>query len=181
MNREELYKAMEHRKIIMYDEFVARLERTPWEELEARWTGALELEKEHHPSKNNADWLSMVMWNSTALTVGLDELARRAEEHRKTLARQEAEQRKKAEAELNERLSRQKLIFWKRLIPVDRRKLVESFMKTQDEFYQEYVRQNYLDHLETMTDRMVTLWFWYALPPFSEEAFNLPSIDHIAA
>lgn len=181
MNREALYKAMEHRRIIMYDEFVAHLERTPLQELEARWTGALELEKEHRPGKNKADWLSMVMWNSTALTVGQDELERRETERKKMLARQEAEQHQKAEAELHERLSRQKLIFWKRLIPTDRKKLVESFLPTQNEFYQEYVRENYLNHLAAMTDRMVLLWFWYALPPFAEEKINLPQIGNIAA
>lgn len=181
MNRDALYKAMEHRRIILYDEFVARLERTPLEELEARWTGALELEKEHRPRQNKADWLSMVMWNSTALTVGRDEMARRETERKKTLAREEAEQRKKAEAELHERLSRQKLIFWKRLMPSDRKKLVESFLSTRDDFYQEYVRENYLNHLDSMTDRMVLLWFWYALPPFTEVEIPFPANVKTAA
>ena len=44
MNREEIYRAMELEKIIMYDEFRAKLDKLELNELEARWTGVLELD-----------------------------------------------------------------------------------------------------------------------------------------
>lgn len=180
MNREELYREMEQRRIIMDDVFAARLERTPWKELEARWTGALELEKEHRP-KRKADWLALIMWNSTALTVGLDELERRAAEQRKMRARLEKERRQKAEQKLHACLSRKKLTFWKRLSVNDRRILIETFMPTQDEFYQKCVRESFLDNLAEMADRIVLLWFWHALPPFSDAETGLPKNSNIAA
>ena len=83
MTRQEIYKAMELEKIIMYDEFRAKLNKLPQEELEARWIGILELDKEHKIKKHRADWLAMFMWNSTALTVGEGEIARRKEEQRR--------------------------------------------------------------------------------------------------
>ena len=47
MTRHELYKAMEQEKIIMYDTFFARLERTPLPELVTRWIGILILDREY--------------------------------------------------------------------------------------------------------------------------------------
>lgn len=174
MTREELYKAMEHEKIIMYDEFLAHLERTPLTELVARWVGVLELAKEHEPRKKRADWLSMFMWNSTALTVGEDELERRENERKREAARRDEEEKKRNEEKINAALSVKKLAFWRFCSTKDRKQLVENFLPGCDDFYQEYVREHYLPDLGAMTDRMVLLWFWNALPPFSLE---LPQIE----
>ena len=54
MNREEIYRAMELEKIIMYDEFRAKLDKLELNELEARWTGVLELDKEHQMTKRSS-------------------------------------------------------------------------------------------------------------------------------
>ncbi len=167
MTRQELYKAMEHEKIIMYDEFLAHLERTPLLELVTRWFGVLELAKEHNPQKHRADWLAMFMWNSTALTVGEDVLARReAERQRAEARRAEAEQKRQAE-EIQQKLSEQKLSFWHMCSECDRKRLVLNYLPQTNDFYQEYVRGHYLPDLGAMSDRMVMLWFWNLLPPFS--------------
>ena len=78
MDREEIYRAMELEKIIMYDEFRVKLDKLSEEELAARWIGILALDKEHQVKKHRADWLAMFLWNSTALTVGLAEIRRTA-------------------------------------------------------------------------------------------------------
>ncbi|MFA6715819.1 MAG: hypothetical protein WC082_12375 [Victivallales bacterium] len=176
MTRQELYKAMECEKIIMYDEFASHLNRTPLSELTARWAGVLELVKEHKPQKKRADWLAMFMWNSTALTVGERVLTEREEARCREAARKAEAKRKMRETEINEKLSRRKLIFWKHCSEHDRRQLVENYLPNTDDFYQEYVRENYLDHLNDMSDRMTLLWFWNALPPFSLESlpFKMP-------
>ncbi|MDD5598075.1 MAG: hypothetical protein PHV82_09025 [Victivallaceae bacterium] len=170
MTRQELYKAMELEKIILYDEFVSHLKRTPFPELAARWAGVLELAKENQVAKNRADWLAMFMWNSTALTVGEKILAERKESRRREVARKAEAERKMRETEIDEKLSHRKLIFWKHCSEYDRRQLVKNYLPNTDNFYQEYVRENYLDHLNDMSDRMALLWFWNALPPFSLES-----------
>jgi hypothetical protein len=170
MTRQELYKAMESEKIIMYDKFVSHLNRTPLLELAARWAGVLELAKEHEVAKNRADWLAMFMWNSTALTVGEKILAGKKEARRLEAARKAEWECKQREAEIHEKLSHRKLIFWKHCSEYDRRQLVKNYLPNTDDFYQEYIRENYLDHLNDMSDRMALLWFWNALPPFSLES-----------
>ena len=96
MTRHELYKAMEQEKIIMYDTFFARLERTPLPELMTRWIGILILDREYRIGTHRAEWLATVMWNSAALTVGEAELARRESERQKETERQaKAEQLRK--------------------------------------------------------------------------------------
>lgn len=172
MTRQELYRAMEHEKIIMYDEFLAHLERTPLSELTARWAGVLELAKEHEPRKHRADWLSMFMWNSTALTVGEDELARRENERKREEARRAEAEQKRKEEEIRKKLSAQKLSFWHICSALDRKRLVLNYLPQTDDFYQEYVREHYLSDLNAMNDRTVLLWFWHALPPFSIEALQ---------
>ena len=181
MTRQELYRAMEHEKIIMYDEFLAHLERTPLAELTARWTGVLELAKEHEPQKHRADWLSMFMWNSTALTVGEDELARRETERKREKARRAEAERKRKEVETHRELSRKKLSFWHICSAQDRKRLVLNLLPKTDEFYQEYVREHYLTNLGGMSDRMVLFWFWHALPPFSLSAEEPPEHPALAA
>lgn len=170
MTRQELYKAMEQEKIIMVDEFIAHLERTPLAELAARWAGVLELAKEHEPRKRRADWLAMTMWNSTSLTVGEDELARREAGRKREEARRAEKERQRREAEIEENLSRRKLLFWRRCTPFERRQLVENHLPYTNDFCQKFVRENYLEALDAMTEKMVLLWFWHAIPPFSPEA-----------
>jgi len=181
MTRQELYKAMESEKIIMYDKFVSHLNRTPLPELAVRWTGVLELAKEHEVAKNRADWLTMFMWNSTALTVGEKVLAEREEARLHEMARKAEAERKQRETEINEKLSWRKLIFWKHCSEYDRRQLVKNYLPNTDDFYQEYVRENYLDHLNDMSDRMALLWFWNALPPFSLESLPFKKPEAKAA
>ena len=181
MTRQELYKALEGEKIIMYDKFVSHLNRTPLPELAARWTGVLELAKEHEIAKNRADWLAMFMWNSSALTVGEKVLAEREEARLHEMARKAEAERKQREAEIHEKLSRRKLIFWKHCSEYDRRQLVKNYLPNTDDFYQEYVRENYLDHLNDMSDRMALLWFWNVLPPFSLESLPFKKPEAKAA
>lgn len=174
MTRTELYKAMEHEKIIMYDEFLARLNRTPLLELVTRWAGVLELAKAHEIRKRRPDWLAMTMWNSTSLTVGEDELARRAEERRKEAARREEAERKRREQEINDKLSAKKMAYWKQLSSAERRKMIEDYLPQANDFFREYVTENYLKVLDTMSERMVLLWFWSAIPPFTLEELEIP-------
>ena len=181
MTREELYKAMEHEKIILYDEFLAHLERTPLPELVTRWTGVSALEKEYKPCKNRPDWLAMFLWNSTALTVGEDELVRRETERKREGVRKAEAERKRKEEEEERILTGKKLSFWHLCSERDRRQLVMNLLPKCDEFYQEYVRQHYLGNLRTMNDRMVLLWFWNALPPFSIFEEEQPEHPAIAA
>ena len=176
MTRQELYKAMEHEKIIMYDEFLAHLNRMPLSELVARWAGVLELAKEHQVRKNRADWLAMFLWNSTALTVGEDELARRERERKLEAIRKANAERKLREEDIRQKLSGKKLSFWRLCSKSDRKRLVENFLPGCDEFYREYVREHYLADLDAMNDPLVLLWFWNALPPFSLSDEELPAL-----
>lgn len=177
MTRRELYNAMEHEKIILYDQFLAHLERTPLSELAARWVGVLELAKEHNPQKHRADWLAMFLWNSAALTVGETELARREAERKREETRRVEAERKRQEEEIRQKLSMEKLSFWRMCTERDRKHLVLNFLPTCDGFYQEYVRKHYLSDLCVMNDRTVLLWFWNALPPFSA---NTPPYENAA-
>ena len=181
MTRKELYKAMEREKIILYDEFLAHLERTPLSELAARWAGVLELAKEHQTRKNRADWLAMFLWNSTAWTVGEEELARREAERKREAERRAEAERKRQEEEIHRILTEKKLSFWHLCSETDRKQRVEIFLPQCDEFYRKYVRAHYLADLGGMPDRMVLLWFWNALPPFSLSEKELPEHPALAA
>lgn len=172
MTRQELYKAMEHEKIIMYEEFLAHLNRTPLAELVARWAGVLELAKEHEIRRNRADWIAMFFWNSTSLTVGEDELIRRMEARKRESQKREAEERKRKEQLIHDKLSTKKLRCWRFMSSADRKRLVEEFLPQTDEFYQEYVREHYLRKLDFMDDRTLLAWFWDAIPPFSLQEIN---------
>lgn len=181
MTRQELYKAMEHEKIILYHEFLAHLERTPLAELVARWAGVLELAKAHDVQKRRADWLVMSMWSSTALTVGEDELVRRANKRKRDTSRRIEAELKCREEKIQAILSGKKLAFWRLCSAKDRKTLVENFLPGCDEFYQKYVREHYLADLGGMTDRVVLLWFWNALPPFSIEYGQVDTPESKAA
>ncbi len=181
MTRQELYKAMEGEKIIMYDEFVSHLNSTSFFELAARWAGVLELAKEHEIAKNRADWLAMFMWNSTAFTIGEKILAKRKEAYHREAARKAEAEREQRKTEIHKKLFRRKLVFWKHCSEYDRRQLVKNYLPNTDDFYQEYVRKNYLDNLNDMSDNMALLWFWNALPPFSLESLQFETPDAKAA
>jgi homoserine trans-succinylase len=165
----------------MYDKFVSHLNRTPLSELAARWVGVLELAKEHEVAKNRADWLAMFMWNSTALTVGDKELAERKEARRREAVRKAEVEQKHQEAEIYKKLSCRKLIFWKHCSEYDRRQLVKNYLPNTDDFYQQYVSENYLDHLNDISDHTALLWFWNALPPFSLESLPFKKPEAKAA
>ena len=167
MTRQEIYKAMELEKIIMYDEFRAKLNKLPQEELEARWIGILELDKEHKIKKHRADWLAMFMWNSTALTVGEAEIARRKEEQRRKEILKTEEEQKRKEKEIYQILSKRKLEFWHSSSRHDKECIIHNFFQQSDSFAREYVREDYLHKLEYMEDQAVLMWFWRLLPPFS--------------
>lgn len=167
MDRKEIYKAMELEKIMMYDEFRTKLDTLELDELEARWIGILELDKEHQVQKHRADWLAMFMWNSTALTVGLAEVARRKEEQRRAeIRRAEAEQKRREDAIYKE-LSRKKLKFWHASSKHDKESIVRNFFQQSDEFAIEYVRENYQKKLDRIDDQVVLMWFRPFIPPFS--------------
>ncbi len=167
MNREEIYKAMELEKIIMYDEFRAKLDNLELDELEARWVGILELDKEHQVQKHRADWLAMFMWNSTALTVGLAEVARRQEEQRRAEIRRAEAEQKRREEEIYKELSKRKLKFWHASSKHDKESIIKNFFQQSDEFAREYVCENYQKRLGRMEDQAVLMWFWKFIPPFS--------------
>ncbi len=167
MDREEIYKAMELEKIIMYDEFRAKLDTLELDELEARWIGILELDKEHLVQKHRADWLAMFMWNSTALTVGLAEVARRQEEQRKAEIRRAEAEQKRREEEIYKELSKRKLKFWHASSKHDKESIIKNFFQQSDEFAREYVCENYQKRLGSMEDQAVLMWFWKFIPPFS--------------
>ena len=176
MNRAEIYKAMELEKIIMYDEFRAKLDSLDLDELEARWIGIQELDQEHQVQKHRADWLAMFMWNSTALTVGLAEIARRKEEQRRSEIRRAEAERKRREDEIRQKLSNLKLKFWHTSSLHDKKSIVKNFLLQSDEFAREYVTETYRKKLDSMEDQAVLMWFWQFIPPFS-----LAEEPHIAA
>ena len=167
MNREEIYRAMELEKIIMYDEFRAKLDKLELNELEARWTGVLELDKEHQMTKRRADWLAMVMWNSTAFTVGEAEIARRREEQRRAEIRRVEAEQKRREEKIYKELSKRKLEFWHASSLHDKKCIIKTFFQQSDEFAREYVSENYQKWLGSMEDQAVLMWFWRFIPPFS--------------
>ena len=167
MTRQELYKSMEREKIIMSDRLRKRLDQTDLSELHARWIGVLDLANEHKPFKRRADWLAKIFWNSTALTVGEDELARR-EAEKKRIAEQQAEQkRKKLEEELRQQLSEKKLAFWHSCSSAEQLEIAGNYSRSIGGFFQEFVEENYLDDLSNMSDNSVLMFFWSAIPPFS--------------
>lgn len=167
MTRQELYKAMEREGLIMYDEFLARLNTTPLPELVARWAGILELAKEYEIQRRRPEWISMFIWNSTALTVGEDELERRAEQKKREEAQRREEERKRQNKLIHDKLAVKKLQCWRKTSSADRRRLINEFLPETDDFFQEYVQENYINHLDSMSDRTLLQWFWDAIPPFS--------------
>ena len=167
MTRQELYKSMEREKIIMSDRLRKRLDQTDLSELHARWIGVLDLANEHKPLKQRADWLAKIFWNSTALTVGEDELARQ-EAEKKRIAEQQAElKRKKLEEELRQMLSEKKLAFWHSCSSAEQLEIARNYTNGIGGFFQEFVEENYLDDLANMSDNSVLMFFWSAIPPFS--------------
>ena len=167
MTRQELYKSMEREKIIMSDRLRKRLDQTDLSELHARWIGVLDLANEHKPFKRRADWLAKIFWNSTALTVGEDELARR-EAEKKRIADQQAElKRKKIEEELRRLLSEKKLAFWHSCSVAEQLEIAENYSSSIGGFFQEFVEECYLHDIANMDDNSVFTFFWSAIPPFS--------------
>ena len=167
MTRNELYKSMEREKIIMSDRLRKRLDQTDLSELHARWIGVLDLANEHKPLKRRADWLAKIFWNSTALTVGEDELARR-ETEKKRIAEQQAElKRKKLEEELRQQLSEKKLAFWHSCSVAEQLEIAENYSSSIGGFFQEFVEERYLHDIADMDDNSVLTFFWSAIPPFS--------------
>lgn len=181
MDREEIYRAMELEKIIMYDEFRVKLDKLSEEELAARWIGILALDKEHQVKKHRADWLAMFLWNSTALTVGLAEIARKKEEQRRAeIRRAETEQKRREEKIYNE-LSKRKLEFWHASSLYDKECIIKAFFQQSDEFAREYVQKNYQKQLEHMEDQAVLMWFRPFIPPFSISEESVAGSSLIAA
>ena len=167
MTRQELYKSMEREKIIMSDRLRKRLDQTNLEELYARWVGVLDLANEHKPLKRRADWLARIFWNSTALTVGEDELARREAEKNRIAEQQEELKRKKLEEELRQLLSEKKLAFWHSCSTAEQLEIAGNYTISVGGFFQEFVEERYLYDLANMDDSSVLLFFWNAIPPFS--------------
>lgn len=181
MDRKEIYKAMELEKIMMYDEFRTKLDTLELDELEARWIGILELDKEHQVQKHRADWLAMFMWNSTALTVGLAEVARRQEEQRRAEIRRAEAEQKRREEEIYNKLSKKKLEFWHASSLYDKKCIIKAFFQQSDEFAREYVRENYQKKLDSMEDMAVLMWFRQFIPPFSLAEVPIDTSIPIAA
>ncbi len=157
---------MQESKILMTESFMNKLDAMSEEELETRWLGIQSLLIDHKP-KNKPGWMAEHFANPTTLTVGNLELLRLENQRKKALKEAEKKRQKQLEERQERLLGRQKLYTWHHC--TTKRQLVEKYCPNCDSFYQQWIRENYLNNnrnLDKLSDREVLIMFWMVIPPF---------------
>lgn len=177
MTRQEIITAMQERQILITRGLTDAIAKMPDQELAARWAGIQALAETHKPG-NKPGWMGKHFGNPTTLFIGQKALMRKAldEAHKAAYAK-----KKQQEAELEARLSAEKMRFWNRC--ATKRRLIEKHLPRMDETFQNMIRKDFLDNncdLNALPDNQVLLWFWFLIPPFVETRAP-PKEDQIAA
>jgi hypothetical protein len=177
MTRQDIINAMQERQILITRGLTDAIAKMPDRELAARWAGIQALAETHRPG-NKPGWMGKHFGNPTTLFIGQKELERKALEDAQRVA---YAKKQKQEAELEARLSAEKMRFWNRC--ATKRRLIEKHLPGMDETFQNMIRKNFLDNncdLDSLPDNQVLLWFWFLIPPFAETRAP-PDKQHLIA
>jgi hypothetical protein len=178
MNREEIINIMQDRQILLTKNLLNAIIKMSDQELAARWTGIQKLLEAHRPG-NQPGWMGKHFGNPTTLHAGQKELKRQAQEETQ---RRAYLRKKQEEAELEARLSAEKMKFWNRC--TTKRQLLEKHLARMDEAFQNMIRKNFLANncnLEALSDKQVLLWFWFLIPPFENLRASPPGEQYLIA